>query len=110
MVAPYNVRYFQIWNELKGYYNNTSNGWDYTTSAGNSSGYNATHGYTYFYNQTYAQIRTTATALGISLSTVKLGGPYNVINTWSDSSFGYPATDITGKVYGVYDQRDLDVV
>src|SRR6266699_442934 len=55
MVAPYNVRYFQVWNELKGYYNPITNSYDYTTSAGDPSGPNAKHGYTYMYNQTYGQ-------------------------------------------------------
>src|ERR1019366_6761938 len=44
MAPPYNVRYFQVWNELKGYYNPGTNTYDYTTSAGDPSGPNATNG------------------------------------------------------------------
>src|SRR6185436_602761 len=57
MAPPYNVRYFQIWNEMKGYYNPSTNKWDYTTSAGNTSGYHAEHGYTYMYNQVYQRLK-----------------------------------------------------
>jgi hypothetical protein len=108
MVAPYNVRYFQVWNELKGYYNPITNAYDYTTSPGDPSGPNATHGYTYMYNQVYNRLMHVATSLGIPTNSIKVGGPYPVIDTWSTANQSNPSNII--RNYGVYDQRPLDVV
>jgi hypothetical protein len=108
MVAPYNVRYFQVWNELKGYYNPMTNSYDYTTSAGEPDGPNAKHGYTYMYNQVYNRLMQVATSLGIPTGTIKVGGPYVVMDTWSSKDQSNPSK-IT-KAYGTYDQRPLDVV
>ncbi|HEX6480962.1 MAG TPA: hypothetical protein VF043_19140, partial [Ktedonobacteraceae bacterium] len=63
MVAPYNVRYFQVWNELKGYYDPTTNAYDYTTSPGDPGGPNARHGYTYMYNRAYDRLMQVTTSL-----------------------------------------------
>jgi hypothetical protein len=109
MVAPYNVRYFQVWNELKGYYNPITNSYDYTTSAGDPSGPNAKHGYTYMYNQTYGRLMQVARSLGIATESIKVGGPYVVMDTWSSSAQQSNPSHIT-KAYGTYDQRPLDVV
>lgn len=108
MAPPYNVRYFQVWNELKGYYDPITNAYDYTTSAGNSGGSNAKHGYTYMYNQVYGRLMQIATSLGIPTNNVKVGGPYVVMDSWSSTQQSNPST-IT-KAYGTYDQRPLDVV
>ncbi|GAC1407558.1 MAG: hypothetical protein NVSMB49_27580 [Ktedonobacteraceae bacterium] len=108
MVAPYHVRYFQIWNELKGYYNPLTNSDDYTISAGDPSGSNARHGYTYMYNQVYERIMQVARSLRIPMESVKVGGPYVVMDTWSSRKQSTPSA-IT-KAYGTYDQRPLDVV
>ncbi len=113
MAPPYNVRYFQVWNELKGYYNPNTNLYDFSTSAGDPSGYNAKHGYTYMYNQTYAKVRQVATNMGIPLSSVFIGGPYPVIGTWSETGAGGHATTETllqNKPYGTFDQRELDAM
>ncbi|MFL5591548.1 MAG: hypothetical protein ACJ8DI_28385, partial [Ktedonobacteraceae bacterium] len=112
MVSPYNVRYFQVWNELKGYYNPATNQYDSTTSAGDPTGSNAKHGYTYMYNQVYTRIMQVANSLGIATSSVFVGGPYVVIDTWGSGSGGFPTTEafLKNKAYGNYDQRGLDVV
>jgi len=108
MVTPYNVRYFQVWNELKGYYNPKTNSYDYTTSAGDPSGPNAKHGYTYMYNQTYSRLMQVARSLGIPTKSIQVGGPYVVMDSWSSARQSNPS-NIT-KAYGTYDQRPLDVV
>ncbi|HLG78779.1 MAG TPA: hypothetical protein VKX46_20375 [Ktedonobacteraceae bacterium] len=108
MVAPYNVRYFQVWNELKGYYDPRINNYNYTTNAGDPSGPNAKHGYTYMYNRVYETLMETASSLGIDRSTIKVGGPYVFMDTWSSSNQSNPSNVV--KRYGVFDQRPFDVV
>ena len=108
MVAPYNVRYFQVWNELKGYNNPITNAYDYTTSSGDRSGPNARHGYTYMYNQVYHRLMQVAASLGIPTNSIKIGGPYPVMDTWSSANQSNPSN--IAKEYGIYDQRPLDVV
>ncbi|HLX58398.1 MAG TPA: hypothetical protein VKR83_15375 [Ktedonobacteraceae bacterium] len=108
MVPPFNVRYFQVWNELKGYYDPITNAYDYTTSPGKPDGPNARHGYTYMYNQVYNTLMQVASSLNVSAGSVKVGGPYVVMDTWSSTEQSNPS-NIT-KAYGTYDQRSLDVV
>jgi hypothetical protein len=109
MAPPYNVRRFQVWNELKGYYDPATNAWDYDDSAGDPSGPNATHGYTFFYNQTYAALKSTATGMGITASDVWVGGPYVVMESGQKASIMSNPSSVTGP-WGVLDQRALDVV
>lgn len=108
MVPPYNVRYFQVWNELKGYYDPVTNAYDYQTNAGNLGGSHANHGYTFMYNRVYDRLMTVAASLGIPGGDVKVGGPYPVMDTWSTTHQSNPSA-IT-KAYGTFDQRSLDVV
>lgn len=109
MVAPYNVRYFQVWNELKGYYNPQTNNNDITTSPGDPSGPNARHGYTYMYNQVYTTLMKTAQALNIPTDTVKVGGPYVFMDIWHTSAaISNPSKLVTA--YGTFDQRPLDAI
>lgn len=108
MAAPYHVRYFQVWNELKGYYNPMTNAYDYTTSPGDPTGSNARHGYTYMYNQVYQRLMHVASTLHIPTNSVKVGGPYVPIETWSSSNQSHPSN--IAKAYGIYDQRPMDVV
>jgi hypothetical protein len=108
MAPPYNVRYFQVWNELKGYYNPMTNNYDYSDSPGNPAGPNARHGFTYMYNLVYQRLMQTASGLGISPSTVKIGGPYVVLDTWSSTRQGTDS-HVT-KAYGTFDQRSFDVL
>jgi hypothetical protein len=109
MAPPYNVRYFQVWNEMKGYYNQAKNNYDYTTSAGNPSGPNARHGYTYMYNLVYARLMAVASSLGIPTNQIKVGGPYVVMDTWSTRTEQSDPSDLT-RAYGTFDERPLDVV
>jgi hypothetical protein len=109
MVAPYNVRYFQVWNELKGYYDPVSNSWDYKNTPGNTNGYNAMHGYSYMYNQVYQQLTNVAGALGIAVSNLHIGGPYVVMDSGSASNEMSNPSGVTGP-WGVLDQRELDVI
>ncbi len=108
MVAPYNVRYFQVWNELKGYYNPVTNNYDFTVSAGHPAKSVATHGYTYMYNLVYERLMSVADSLGIPESDVKVGGPYPVMDTWSSPDQSNPST--LAEPYGTFDQRPLDAV
>ncbi len=108
MVSPYNVRYFQVWNELKGYYDPLTNNWDISTSPGNAAGPNARHGYTYMYNRVYQTLRDVARENGIAPSTISIGGPYVTMNTWSSSQQNHLSNLV--KPYGIYDQRSLDAV
>ena len=108
MAPPYNVRYFQIWNELKGYYNPGTNNWDINTWGGDPSGKNAKHGYTYMYNKVYDLLRKVASEKGISRWDVKIGGPYVAMDTWPSNNQSNPSDFV--KPYGAYDQRSLDAL
>jgi hypothetical protein len=109
MVAPYNVRDFQVWNELKGYYDPKINNYDFTTSPGDPSGPNAKHGYTYMYNQVYATLMKVATSLHIPTSQIKVGGPYVFMDVYASASQQSNPSNVK-ESYGVFDQRDLDVI
>lgn len=109
MIKPYNVRYFQVWNELKGYYNPATNNWDMNTSPGDPGEPHAKHGYTYMYNKVYDTLKQVAIAQGIDPATVQVGGPYVVMHTWSGTWTLSSPSRFT-KTYGNYDQRDLDAV
>ena len=108
MAAPYNVRYFQVWNELKGYYDPKTNSYDYSDSPGDPSGPNAKHGYTYMYNLVYQALMQVARRLGIPSSAIEIGGPYVPMDTWSSTQQS-AASNVT-KTYGTFDQRPFDVV
>ncbi|HZO73477.1 MAG TPA: hypothetical protein VFB60_14855 [Ktedonobacteraceae bacterium] len=108
MAPPYNVRYFQVWNELKGYYNPATQNFDYNNSPGDPSGPNAKHGYTYMYNQVYNRLMQVATSLGIPKGEIKVGGPYVSVITWSASD--HANLSHLSKAYGTYDQRLLDAI
>lgn len=108
MVPPYRVRYFQVWNEFKGYYNPITNNWDISTSAGDPRGANAKHGYTYMYNRVYTTLKQVANELGIDPVTIKVGGPYATIDTRSSFAQSNPSRFV--QPYGVFDQRSLDAI
>ncbi|HEU5383123.1 MAG TPA: hypothetical protein VFV38_47590, partial [Ktedonobacteraceae bacterium] len=108
MVPPYNVRYFQVWNELKGYYDPQTNAYDYSTNPGNPGAPVAQHGYTYMYNHVYERLTQVAESLHIAPASIKVGGPYIVMDTWSSRAQSNPST--FSRAYGTYDQRTLDVV
>ena len=108
MQPPYNVRHFQVWNELKGYFDPDTNKYDFTTSPGEPNGSNARSGYTYMYNQVYTTLMSTAKAHHISQQDIKVGGPYVFADVWSSQKQSDPS-GIT-KPYGTFDQRPLDVI
>lgn len=81
------VRYFQVWNELKGFWNTSLNRWRYED-------------YTTMYNLVYDSLKKVNPA-------IKVGGPYPVVSTYSvQKSF----TSTLGGIYGFYDKRPLDVI
>jgi hypothetical protein len=107
MGPPYNIHYFVVWNELKGYFNTVTNKWDYDNSRGNPGGPNAMHGYTYMYNLVYNTLLDVATKKGIDNQTVQIGGPYVVLDTWA---YGQSNPSNIVRPYGTFDQRSLDAI
>ncbi|SRR6266545_4962249 len=83
------VRHFQVWNELKGFWNTARNRWDY-------------EGYTELYNAVYDALKAVNPKL-------QVGGPYVVLETWRDPDAGGHPSDLSGAC-GVVDQRGLDVL
>lgn len=82
------VRYFQVWSELKGLYNDSANRWDY-------------EGYTDLYNAVYDAVKKVR-------PNAQIGGPYVVLDTWSAAESPAPS-ELSGP-WGVVDQRALDVI
>ncbi|HEX6469851.1 MAG TPA: xylan 1,4-beta-xylosidase [Streptosporangiaceae bacterium] len=80
------VKYFVVWNEFKGFYNNTLNRWDYER-------------YTALYNQVYAALKAVR-------PDAKVGGPYMVMNSYAP---GRPPTAVAGP-WGSVDRRALDAI
>ncbi len=83
------VKYFQVWNELKGFWNGGLNRWDY-------------EGYTTFYNQVYDALKAVS-------PDIKVGGPYVVMDSWGNRSGMSNPSNVSGP-YGTLDQRPLDVI
>jgi len=79
------VLHFQVWNELKGFWNAGRNRWAYEE-------------YTTFYNKVYAQLKAVNPA-------VRVGGPYPPIPVLTS-----PAQSEISGVFGAVDQRVLDAV
>lgn len=86
------VKHFLVWNELKGFWNERENRWDY-------------EGYTAFYNQVYDALKSVD-------STIQIGGPYVPLATGVATSMSHPASDarLRDRTYGTVDQRGLDVI
>ncbi len=86
------VKTFQVWNEMKGYYLSSQNHWDYEQ-------------YTSLYNKVYTAVKAVR-------PDAKLGGPYVVMSSWSSSSAAsHPATNPACQgSWGIFDQRDIDVI
>ncbi|MFV0269622.1 MAG: T9SS type A sorting domain-containing protein [Draconibacterium sp.] len=80
------VKYFQVWNEFKGFYDGSKNRWGYET-------------FTDMYNMVYDSLKSVN-------SNLIIGGPYMPMDSWSTSSFSHPS-NVQG-IYGVVDQRALD--
>lgn len=83
------IKYFVVWNEMKGFWNNSLNRWDY-------------EGYTNFYNQVYTAIKAVR-------PDAQIGGPYPPLTNWKDPVPSGAQSSVTG-VWGTRDQRGLDVI
>jgi hypothetical protein len=83
----HDVIYFQVWNELKGFWNSSLNRWRYED-------------YTTMYNIVYDSLKNVNPQ-------IKVGGPYTVVSTYSEKKY---FTVDTGGVYGYFDKRPLDVI
>jgi hypothetical protein len=83
------VRYFLVWNEMKGFYRVDLNRWDQES-------------YTAFYNTVYTALKKHDPGLSV-------GGPYVVLENWSHPDAASHASTVTGP-WGVVDQRSLDAV
>ncbi|MER7274508.1 hypothetical protein ABT369_08635 [Dactylosporangium sp. NPDC000244] len=83
------VRHFQVWNELKGFWDKTRNRWDYEA-------------YTKLYNAVYDALKAVD-------HNVAVGGPYVVLDLWASRNAGGHPSDLAGAC-GTIDQRSLDVL
>jgi hypothetical protein len=83
------VRHFLVWNEMKGFWADALDRWDYEA-------------YTRLYNVVYD-------ALKAAVPGVVIGGPYVVIDTWASPEAGGRPSTLTGAC-GTVDQRSLDVL
>jgi hypothetical protein len=80
------VRYFQVWNELKGFWNGKGDDWNIAD-------------FTDFYNQVYDAVKRVR-------PDAKIGGPYVVLDLFATTS---KPSALKGA-YGVVDERSLDAI
>ena len=83
------VEHFVVWNELKGFFDPERGRWDIES-------------YTQLYNLVYR-------ALKAYNPTIAVGGPYVVMDSWSDADTTSHPSAVSGP-WGVLDQRALDAV
>ncbi|MEV6925030.1 hypothetical protein AB0M46_11090 [Dactylosporangium sp. NPDC051485] len=83
------VRHFQVWNELKGFWDEARNRWDYEA-------------YTKLYNAVYDALKSVDPNIAV-------GGPYVVFDLWASREAGGHPSDLSGAC-GTIDQRSLDVI
>lgn len=81
-----NVKYVQVWNELKGFYIDDENVWDSV-------------GYTNLYNAVYDAVKNVR-------DDIMIGGPYVVLDSWAN---GFYKSNVGGS-WGGYDWRSLQVL
>jgi hypothetical protein len=81
------VVHFQVWNELKGFWDSAHNRWSYEN-------------YTRLYNLVYDELKSVNSA-------ILVGCPYVVMDKWSTDKVA--PSKVRGP-YGIVDQRSLDVV
>lgn len=80
------VKYYVVWNEFKGLFNNTLNRWNYED-------------YTSLYNQVYAALKAVN-------PDIKVGGPYMVMNSYSPDR----RPSAVRGAWGSVDKRALEAV
>jgi len=80
------VKYYVVWNEFKGFFNDTLNRWDYEA-------------YTDLYNEVYSALKAVNPE-------IKVGGPYMVMDSFSPAR---RPTAVSGP-WGSVDKRSLDAV
>lgn len=83
------VKYFQVWNEFKGFWDDSANRWNY-------------EGYTELYNLVYAKLKAYN-------PDIQVGGPYVSVNIYKDRGNMSHPSSLTGT-WGTVDQRDLDAI
>jgi hypothetical protein len=83
------VRHFLVWNEMKGFWDNARNRWNYEA-------------YTELYNAVYD-------ALKAAVPGVAVGGPYVVVDVWANPTAGGRPSTLVGGC-GTVDRRSLDVL
>ncbi|MDX6738967.1 xylan 1,4-beta-xylosidase [Actinocorallia sp. A-T 12471] len=82
------VKYYFVWNEFKGFFNQDANRWDF-------------EGYTQLYNKVYAALKKVDSSL-------QVGGPYIPVNSYS-GAHSAASKDLTGP-WGAADQRALTAI
>ncbi|MFE0464966.1 hypothetical protein ACFW1A_37505 [Kitasatospora sp. NPDC058965] len=98
------VRYFQVWNQFKGFY-----GVPRPDGSVDYSQWDAA-AYTSFYNTVYRALDGYRKSARVDL---RIGGPYVPFPTWSDpGAAGHPAAvaALRGQPWGTVDQRALDAL
>lgn len=83
------VKTFQVWNELKGFWDPRANRWDI-------------EGYTKLYNLVYRALKAVNPA-------IRVGGPYVPMDSWSHPGPEQARSGLSGP-WGVVDQRSMDAV
>lgn len=83
------VKHFIVWNELKGFYDAEHGRWNIES-------------YTELYNLVYRSLKAVD-------PTIKVGGPYVVMDSWSHADAASHPSSLAGP-WGVVDQRCLDAV
>lgn len=82
------VRHFVVWNEMKGFFDDDKNRWDY-------------EGYTRLYNLVYRELKKVD-------PDIQVGGPYAVMDSYPPDDDSY-ASELSGP-WGSVDQRVLDAL
>jgi hypothetical protein len=82
------VDYFDVWNEMKGFWNSSANTWDYQN-------------YTTMYNDVYRAIKAVR-------PDALIGGPYAPVGASTAATTSHPSS-VRGT-FGVVDQRALNVL
>ncbi len=87
-----NIKYVQVWNEMKGFWDVSRNRWNHEA-------------YTDLYNKVWTAVKTVR-------PDIKIGGPYVVLGSWGSNTTGsgqWFSSDV-GGAWGKFDSRDIAVV